>query len=153
MIEVRSLLRQPDGSFEPYQESDVPPPDPYYVEGAIELVVDGIEVIGQAEWDLVDQLWAYIADMLKQLREKNEVRTGFPDAARDLVIRRTSPGRVLVACESSNPRQAPAVEADLVRALAEAGIAFFEKVSKLLPENVSAYDLATDDLRQAVFPR
>ena len=65
MITVSTYLRTPDGTFEPVESSTSAPADPAYIEGAVELTVDGTTVIGTAEWDYVDQLWAYLADMLR----------------------------------------------------------------------------------------
>ncbi|MCE7008678.1 hypothetical protein LWC34_38575 [Kibdelosporangium philippinense] len=149
MIEVRSFLKQQDGSFQRYEETTVPPSDSDYVEGAIELVIDGVEVIGQQQWDYVDQLWAYIADMVSDLREHDEVRTTFPDMPVEFALRRTAPGRLLVSCESSTPTRVQAVETELVQALTQAGLAFFERMSRLLPDNAESYDLASESLREA----
>ncbi|MEU0511198.1 hypothetical protein [Amycolatopsis sp. NPDC006125] len=43
MIEIRNFLRRKDGTFEPLLASSDPPEDPLYVEGAMELVIDGVE--------------------------------------------------------------------------------------------------------------
>lgn len=49
------------------------------VEGAIYLTCDGIEIMGEQECDLVDHLFAYVADGLDAMLRGEEFTTFFPD--------------------------------------------------------------------------
>jgi hypothetical protein len=140
VIEVRTFLRNPDGTFGQLSESSAPPKDPWYVEGAIELVVDGVEVCGQAQWDLVDQLWAYICTMLEEFRTQDRVSTNFPDMPVELVFERLPAGRVLVTCAGSEVRRAATGEGEFVRALSSAARSALEQLSALLPSNSAGYE-------------
>lgn len=70
MIVVRSYLGTPDTSFTDIVDAEHAPADPFYVDGAIELTIDDVEILDQGLWDLVDQLWAYICAMAQELVEK-----------------------------------------------------------------------------------
>jgi len=44
--------------------------DIQYIEGMIEVLYYGEEIIGAKEWDLVDQLWLYFIDAFIQLKSQ-----------------------------------------------------------------------------------
>jgi hypothetical protein len=50
-----------------------------HIEGAIELDINGVDVIDQSMWDDVNQLCAYLTDMLMDLGKKGEASSYFPD--------------------------------------------------------------------------
>ncbi|TXJ78788.1 hypothetical protein E2C11_14970 [Streptomyces lavendulae] len=147
MIEVQTLLRLPDGAFMQVDECEERPPDAQYVGGAIELIADGVQILSVAEWDYVDQLWSYISDMIHALPKQGEASTYFPDQPIMLNFLRSSSGRLLVSCRVGNDlRQVNVNESEFLAALRSAGEAFFEKMSRLLPENSQGYDIARHSL-------
>ena len=144
MIEIDTFLRDADGGFVPAASCTAAPPDPDYVEGAIRLAVDGREIIGLEEWDYVDQLWAYIADMVTQLNSSGHAETYFPDQPIKLSFQATG-SRVLVAAKvGTETKRASAPTEEFVRALKKAGLAFFGKMNELAPG--SSYDEAVREL-------
>lgn len=50
-IEIRTDLKL-SGTFLPVAEFDGPLGDPYYIDGAISLIIDGVELLGRDLWDL-----------------------------------------------------------------------------------------------------
>ena len=140
MITVRSYVRLEDGAFQPIEEATTRPPDPDYVEGAIELTVNGTPIITTEEWDYVDQLWAYIANVLEELHATGTGSTDFPDQPIELVFERQG-GRVLVSCriDEDDVRRASADEEELLVALREAGGRFFTRMAELVPELTDRY--------------
>ncbi|WP_370945089.1 hypothetical protein AB5J62_39220 [Amycolatopsis sp. cg5] len=147
MVEVRTFLRMPDGSFEPFSECVTSPRDPDYVEGAIELVVEGVEIFGLPEWDLVDQLWAYICEMLARFRAENQVQISFPDSPIDFILKRSSPGRVLVTAQMTQEKRSVSVsEEELVTALTVEARRVLTRMSELLPGSKGSYAIALDQL-------
>jgi hypothetical protein len=143
VIETSTFLRNRDGSFQPFFEAVLPPPDPRYVEGAVELTVEGVELFGLPEWDLVDQLWAYLCNLLAEFQTKDSVRTGFPDSAIDLSLRRLPAGRVLVTCEMlAETRRVAVAEEEFVRVLSADARSVLARMSRLLPENSAGYEKA-----------
>lgn len=147
MIEITSYLRSPDGVFTQVADVSVAPDDPRYVEGAIKLSINGISIIDTELWDYVDQLWAYISDMVRTLSQQGEASTYFPDQLVKLSFQRHSKGRVLVSLRTSDTlRKASIEENELVSALRADGSAFFGKMTELLPENRDGYTKALDSL-------
>nr|WP_175799877.1 hypothetical protein [Burkholderia anthina] len=53
--------------------------DPDYIEGAIELSVDGVVLLDRSMWDCVDQLWAYLTEGLMCISRGEGFETYFPD--------------------------------------------------------------------------
>jgi len=140
MIEITSYLRAPDGRFTPVAEATTPPPDPRSVEGAIDLAIDGRPILDTGLWDYVDELWAYISDMVLALGSGDEASTYFPDQPVRLAFRRHGRGRVLVTLSmAGETRTASADEAELVAALRAQGSAFFTRMQELVPANSSGY--------------
>jgi len=61
-----------------------------YLEGALVLMINRQPIISELEWDILDQLWAYIVDGLEQLdqTQESEWSTYFPDQPIELRISR-----------------------------------------------------------------
>lgn len=53
--------------------------DNQYIEGMIKILYDGEKILGENEWDLVDQLWIYFIDAFIQLKRKGYAEFCFPD--------------------------------------------------------------------------
>jgi hypothetical protein len=140
MIEIISYLRSPDGVFTRVDDVFVAPEDPRYVEGAIELSINGKSILDTAIWDYVDQLWAYISDMVLALESHGQAETYFPDQPIKLSFVRQGKGRVLVTLAfNGETTVASADESELVMALRDRGSAFFRKMTDLLPMNGDGY--------------
>ena len=86
MIKVKSYLKVGE-VFVSIEDPIAKVKDPYYIEGAIELDVDGIVLFNKAMWDLVDQLWDYIVQGLESLdKGKSPFTIYFPDQPLDIVF-------------------------------------------------------------------
>lgn len=141
MIEVESYLRSGDGQFTRVDDVHDAPANPSHVEGALVLRIDGVTILDTALWDDVDELWAYISEMVGSLGEKDEVSTYFPDQPIKLTFRRQGNKRILVSLDRrKGNRAANASESELVSSLQAEGTHFFARMSELLPENRGAYD-------------
>ncbi|MEV5554697.1 hypothetical protein AB0L44_13660 [Nonomuraea wenchangensis] len=145
-VSVKSYLRQRDGDFIGVEDCVVPYGDSRYIEGAIELVIDEVLIIGLEDWDLVDQLWAYIVTMVKTLSESDSCSTSFPDQSIQLTFQRQG-ARILVSCEVGEvTRRASVRFPEFVAALRDAGQLFFRKVEELYPADASMYRQIMKDL-------
>jgi hypothetical protein len=142
VIKIRSYLRQPDSLFAPIEDVTETPSDPRHVEGAIQLSIDEVPILDNELWDDVDQLWAYIGNMVEELVRSGHASTLFPDQPIELTFRRTGNGRVLVSThvDDDDVRAASVDERELLSALRESGSAFFQKMTTLLPMNAAGYD-------------
>ncbi|WP_423393809.1 hypothetical protein [Burkholderia sp. LMG 21824] len=54
-------------------------PDPDYIEGAIEISINGVEIFNKEMWDCVDQLWAYLAEGIVCVARGEGFKTYFQD--------------------------------------------------------------------------
>ncbi|MFC7329057.1 hypothetical protein [Marinactinospora rubrisoli] len=135
MVEIESFLKGVDGRFIRVEACRASPPDIDYIEGAIRLSVDGVEMIGTTEWDYVDQLWCYIAEMVEKLKRSGYAETYFPDQPIMLSFRSVGHRVLLVAKIGEEVRAAYATYTDLVDVVNSAGVAFFDRMSELAPGN------------------
>ncbi|MER5931016.1 hypothetical protein [Streptomyces sp. NPDC002054] len=144
MVEIETFLRGAGGGFVQVEACRTPPPDLDYIEGAIRLSVDGLEIIGTEEWDYVDQLWCYIAEMVTKMRSSGYAETYFPDQPIMLSFRAVG-SRVLVTAKiGEEVKRASAPSEDLLEAVKGAGMIFFRKMSELAPAN--SYSEAQQEL-------
>lgn len=149
MIRIETYLRMEDGSFTPLERCALRPPDIDYIEGAIEIEIGGVEIVGRSEWDYVDQLWSYIADMTARLGSESEVSTYYPDQPVSLIFHATANWVVVTSRIGSETRSAGIGRSELIRALGEAGGRFFGNLSQLAPERSSSYRRMQDFLARA----
>lgn len=142
MIEVTSYLRKSPDQFVDVLLASEFGGDSDYIEGAIDLRINGVVVVDMSMWDYVDQLWSYIITMMLELRTAQEAKTYFPDQPVELKFSRVGGRRVLVSCDPGDGRRAAAVElVDFVQEMSNSAMNFFQALSKLIPENSVAYAL------------
>lgn len=135
MVEIETFLKVAAGGFVQVEACHTPPPDLDYIEGAIRLSVDGLVIIGTEEWDYVDQLWCYIAEMVTKMQSSGYAETYFPDQPIKLSFRATG-SRVLVTAKIGEEiKTGNASSVDFLRAVKSAGMIFFRKMSELAPAN------------------
>ncbi|PJJ06580.1 hypothetical protein BX264_7120 [Streptomyces sp. 2333.5] len=135
MVEIETFLKGADGGFMQVEACRTPPPDLDYIEGAIRLSVDGLEIIGTEEWDYVDQLWCYIAEMVTKMQSSGYAETYFPDQPIKLSFRAAGPRVLVTAKIGEETKTANASSADFLGAVKAAGMIFFRKMSELVPAN------------------
>ncbi|GDY32628.1 hypothetical protein [Gandjariella thermophila] len=140
MISIKSYLRSPSGEFLSLSDCGAPPVDERHVEGAIEVVVDDVTVIDRSMWDDVDQLWAYIIDMIQVLEASGESHTYFPDQPIKLSLRKVGPELVLITLQAGEEsRRATVDRQELIREIKREAEDFFRQLSILMPANASEY--------------
>jgi hypothetical protein len=141
MISIESYLRSASGEFIPISDCNTPPPDERHVAGAIEFNIDGVAIIDRSMWDDVDQLWAYILEMVPALDASGESYTYFPDQPIKLTFSNVGPDMVLVSLRSgSESRRAATGKQQLIGEVRRAGGEFFRLLSRLVPANAGAYN-------------
>ncbi|MDH6122074.1 hypothetical protein ABH930_006334 [Kitasatospora sp. GAS204A] len=140
MISINSYIRRDANTFEPISLTQTAAANSAYIEGAIELSIDGTGIIGKEAWDYVDQLWSYIVDMATRLRCGQSASSYFPDQPLKLTFQKEPGGNIRVTLESDGTsRSAMASESLFYVELKKAGREFFEKFIELYPENRESY--------------
>jgi hypothetical protein len=123
--------------FVPVDELREGPPDPDYIEGAIVWEIDHQSLLTSRHWDLVDQLWAYIADGVDKLRHGLEFETYFPD--QPLLLRFKRLNRHSIEVTIGRDRFV-VHEAPFFASLTDGGSHFFSQMLKLLPQFESTWN-------------
>ncbi|GAA1102241.1 hypothetical protein NE857_14915 [Nocardiopsis exhalans] len=135
MVEIETFLKGADGGFVRLEACRVPPPDLDYIEGAIRMSVDGLEIIGFEEWDYVDQLWCYIAEMVAKMQSLGYAEIYFPDQPIKLAFRVVGSRTLVAAKIGKETKMVDVSSVDFLKAIKDAGMAFFQKMSELVPDN------------------
>ncbi|MGW0943686.1 hypothetical protein ACWD4O_14220 [Streptomyces sp. NPDC002623] len=141
MIEITSYLGSSSGRLTNVRVASRFDGDSDYVEGAIDLVINGVTVIDTSMEDYVDQLWAYFIAMMLKLQTAVEAKTYFPDQPIELKFSKIGGGQVLVSCDAGDGLRAAAVELDyFLQEMSLSAARFFRTLSKLIPENAASYE-------------
>lgn len=125
-VEVRSYIQAGD-TFVPIAQFNGPLEDRNYVEGALELIIDGKTVSDISYNDLIDQFWAYIIGCLEKVVAGERGETFWPDQPIKLAFSPIPANKVLVERSgSSDPDVRVVVDTfDLVDALLAGASEFF----------------------------
>ena len=92
-------------------------PDSRYINGAMELNINGVAVIDRTMRDLIDQLWMYFLTMLEDLKTSGNAELYFPDQPLRFTCERIGKGMVRVTSyPPEGPIAAVTSERDLERA-------------------------------------
>jgi uncharacterized protein YlzI (FlbEa/FlbD family) len=95
MIEIKSYIGsiniQSGKKFTLVHEYDGKIKDCRHIDGSIELTVDGLVLISQDQWDLVDQLWIYIINGIEYAMNRKDYTTCFPDSPINLSFKQATP--------------------------------------------------------------
>lgn len=134
--------------------------DPQYVEGAIQLEINGVMILTLELFDYVDQLWAYIAQGLEALTTQDSWKTYFPDQPVELSFRTDDWRHIKIevfipkgqAVSSSPDRrfQATAPYKEFIQIMCEAGLNFFNRMKEIVPSKIGNYEKQMQRLRSAI---
>ena len=138
-IVVKTYLKDSE-QFIPYSEFENEIKDPDYIEGAIELSVEGVPLLTLDLWDYVDQLWAYIVQGLQDVAAGQEFFTHFPDQPIELKIIPVNEKLWKIKVKVDEEVSVVANRGEFVSALSEEAKNFFEFLSRKVPQNKGAYE-------------
>ncbi|WP_205877920.1 hypothetical protein [Mycobacterium camsae] len=150
MISIRSYLCNKRGEefHEICNGSDYLVQDDNYIDGAIELTINGVSIVDRTMWDTIDDLWAYIANMIDDLCKFGRAQTLFPDQPIKLSFERTGKDQVRVTSYFGDIVKTAVVgEVELVSALTMAGVQFFREMMRINPASSQAYQHQVERLR------
>lgn len=150
MVSIASYLKQ-DGALVPLAEFRGPIEDEDYIEGAIELSINGKPLLTTAQVDYVDQLWAYlIQGIVGAVRDGQLFSTFFPDCPIEITMR-SEPARqqITVGVDLRQKRgviSATAPLAEFKRVFAAEARRFFETLMPLVSARHAAYERLLRDI-------
>ena len=132
MIVVDTVFK--DGrNFRSVREFSKPLKGRRYIEGAVLIRVDDVEIAGEEFSDLVDQLWCYVSDGVEKVSKGESFECYFPDQpirlAFDVIGNRV---RIRLADEDVRTRVVP--QGDFLAEFSRAGVEFFNQLERLAPD-------------------
>lgn len=125
-----------------------------YLNGALCLSIHGEPIITELEWDVLDQLWAYVVDGLKKLDQESTWSTFFPDQPIQLSIVKSA-GSCEVGLQFGQVERKGSCEFSVLRrTLLTEAERFFRHLEPLSKANTGFYrvycEKAADMLRQMI---
>ncbi|MDQ6423591.1 hypothetical protein RB620_29695 [Paenibacillus sp. LHD-117] len=96
-----------------------------YLNGAICLKYYGESMLDMRYWDLIDQLWAYIMNLIDDVLQKGEGSVYFPDQPVKIILRLTSKELLLFSVEGSEISNFVLPKSDFLIALVQGAEQFF----------------------------
>ncbi|GAA4372888.1 hypothetical protein GCM10023088_27050 [Actinomadura verrucosospora] len=110
------------------------------VQGAIELRVNEVPILGRDEVDTIDALWSLLLTYLENFAAGREEVFNFPERRFMLNLKRVSGARVLVTFENGlDRRRVVASEKSVVCGLAAGAVKFFGAVLSFAPKEEWSY--------------
>lgn len=108
------------------------PGDLDYIEGAIYWSIGSQTLMSQEHWDLIDQLWAYIVNGVRELMQSGAYETYFPDQPLRLAFRLAN----ATSIEVEVGEMAAIVDREaFFHSLADGAERFFTAMISLVPEH------------------
>lgn len=154
MVKVETYFKVGD-EFVPLLEFTGHISDPVYVEGSIELEMDGVKVLPKELWDDVNWLWAYIINGLTELTTQAECLIDFPDQPIELSFRIDARWqRMFVELRLSPDEQVKASASydEFMAAMSEAAQQFFRRMAELIPEERADWERELHRTQQLGIP-
>ena len=141
LINISTYLGNPDSGFVEISEVPSYEGDSFYVEGAMELTVNGVQLIDQSMWDYIDQLWSYLVQLVIKAKASGSAEVLFPDQVIYLNIDRVGECDCLVRSRCGEDKRAARVSVvELSDAVAQAAEHFFDSMISLIPEERKGYE-------------
>lgn len=135
---VSSYLKDEGGHYIELGEWTGSLPDDNYVEGCISLSVDGQVLLSETQWDLVDQLWAYLIDgTIESLNSEKPFECFFPDQPLKLRIQPMAWNEVVFTVGEQSTRT---TKSSFIEAIATGGREFFQRMISLIPSGVVTWE-------------
>jgi hypothetical protein len=135
VIQIRSYLKV-GAEFVPIESFVGAVPDTQYIEGALEVVVDRVPLIGMDAWDYVDELWAYLIDASLRAAGGAEASLFFPDQPIEVTLHPLSGSRLEIAViRSAKAKRVRVAMGEFMDVLCDAAELFFRRMVALVPEN------------------
>ncbi|QUI20893.1 hypothetical protein HZI73_00580 [Vallitalea pronyensis] len=99
-----------------------------YIEGVIYLEYNGTILMDFTYWDIIDQLWAYLVNLVNDTLNNQEAEVYFPDQPIKLKLKNLSNNLVLFTIESTTTTQLTLPKNEFFEMLLESANEFFLKV-------------------------
>ncbi|MCJ8273110.1 MAG: hypothetical protein MJK04_27380 [Psychrosphaera sp.] len=147
MINVNTYLKTADNRFVPYKDFTGKLKDLDYIEGAMELELNGVLLIDVSMWDYIDELWAYICKGLGLVKRGMEFSTYFPDQPIKLDFIPLNNDMLKITINVHAEKTVVVSLSEFVKVMTQEVAQFFEYLVKLHPEYEEEFLEPLNDLR------
>lgn len=106
--------------------------DTSYIEGVIYFEYNGVILMDFTYWDIIDQLWAYLINLVEDFFLNKESEVYFPDQPIKLKLKDINESLVLFTIESKDVTRLALPKQELIRCILESGESFFTKLQMYL---------------------
>lgn len=100
-----------------------------YIEGALELTINGVVLIDKTMWDYIDQLWAYIVNGVESILNDQPFETYFPDQPIKLKVL-PSNEKIIFSVECDTEKKVVINRKYFIETMASSAIEFFDFLRK-----------------------
>lgn len=148
MIEVLSYLKVNNDFINVFDFAGCVKDDDY-IEGAISLCVNYVELINIEMWDYIDQLWAYILDGLESIRKNIDFECSFPDQPISVSFV-SNKENVLVSIKGANEKKVSIDKKELINFLALHIEQFFIRLGEISGIEKGKYNYEIEKARSLI---
>lgn len=99
-----------------------------YIEGVICFEYNGSVIMDFTYWDIIDQLWAYILNLIEDYLENEKAEVYFPDQPIKFKMKTINNNLILFSVESDSSVQVTLPKKDFFQAILKSGEDFFRKI-------------------------
>ncbi|MFE1347115.1 hypothetical protein [Streptomyces sp. NPDC058757] len=145
-VGVRTFVHSAERGLVGIEESQAVFGRDLYVQGSVELRVNGVVILDRDNVDTVDALWSLFLACLGDFLEKGYGVLRFPECAYVLTLERVTGGRIVLKFEGPNAkRSASGGEREVMDGLLLGAAEFFQAVLDTSPRDEWGYrrDLGT----------
>ncbi|MDC9597080.1 hypothetical protein [Xenorhabdus anantnagensis] len=137
-INISTYIKVGDEFIDIFQyEGDIKDID--YIDGALELTINGKPLITKLMWDYIDQIWSYFSKGLSLVYENQEFKCYFPDQPIEVkFIPLKGHRRVCVSVNCHSEVKTSIDKNEFLIAMKDHAIKFFERLEYLKSSTMGA---------------
>jgi len=145
MICVKTYLKQGE-NFVPFQIFNGAIKNQDYIDGAIELTANDVELLNISIWDYVDQLWAYLIQGLITVYRGETFTTYFPDQPIEITFSPIFGDKVKINVRCEGDVSVVIDKNELAEVIVDHATTFFTFLISRVPENERIYNELISEL-------
>ena len=105
--------------------------DDFYLDGGIEIKYEEQIFLDINNWDLIDQLWSYILNLIEKYIENDKSRVYFPDSPNEICMEKVNRNGMMLAITTDKKRKIIQNERKMIELLLREAKFFFNNISIL----------------------
>ncbi|PHM21990.1 hypothetical protein [Xenorhabdus ehlersii] len=135
MINVNTYIKIKEEYIDFFQyDGDIKRID--YIDGALELTINGINLIDKSMYDYIDDLWSYLSEGLALLYDNKEFKCYFPDQPIEVKFIPSKGNRVLVSVNCHSEVKTSVDKNYFLIAMRDHAKKFFKRLEYLKPSSM-----------------